>query len=41
MIVTAIRADGMRKAHGAAILAGDQIARLKCVMRAAAIAAAF
>ena len=41
LVLTAIRADGVRQAHGAAIRAGHQIARLKCVMRAATIAAAF
>lgn len=39
--MTAFRADRVRQAHGAAIRAGYQIARLNGVMGASAVAAAF
>ena len=41
LIVTAVRADDMRQAHGTTVRAGDDVTSHNGVVGAAAIAAAF
>jgi hypothetical protein len=41
VVVTALRTDNMRQAHGTAVLAGDEVLRFNGVMGTAAVAATF